>query len=372
MVMTANAPQQGPAAQGPRPAPAGPRKRRVSGCVIALVIVSALIVCVSGLLLLLGLAASGAAGDFGGEGLYRFRQVTIRSGGPKKVVVIPVEGVITMQGPYGGGTDPVELYKRRLQRAAKDDSVAAVILSINSPGGGITATDIMHKATVDFRKKTGRPVVGCMMDVAASGGYYLAAACDHVVAHPTSLTGSIGVMMPLYDVTGLMSKIGVKTRFVTSGPFKLMGSPFVDRGEEQEAADRKILQDMVDRMYSRFVQVVADGRKMDVEKVRELADGRIFTGEQAKAEGLVDAVGYFEDAVRAAEKLSGATATRIVTDRHQVTFLELLSGQARARAEPAARLRRLLSDGLGRPLYLWLAPGTSLEGLSPPVVQPEP
>ena len=133
---------------------------------------------------------------------------------------------------------------RLLQKAAKDPEVAAVIVMINSPGGGITATDLMHKATIDFKKKTRKPVVACLTDIAASGGYYLAAAADKIIAHETTLTGSIGVIIPLYDFTDLMSKLGVKQNFVTSGSLKSMGSPFTKLSDEQ----KKLFQDMVLRV----------------------------------------------------------------------------------------------------------------------------
>jgi protease-4 len=217
-----------------------------------------------------------------------------------KVAIIDVEGMIlnarSSELLFGSGENPVALFRERLDAAADDKHVRAVVLRINSPGGAVTASDIMYKEIVKFRRDTGKPVIACMMDVAASGAYYLAMGCDRVYAHPTSVTGSIGVIMNLYNAAGLFAKIGVTSNPIKSGPNKDIGNPARPMTEEE----RRLLQGIVNGFYEQFVHVVATGRNMTEEQVRPLADGRVYTGTDAKKLGLVDEVGYLEDAIQAA------------------------------------------------------------------------
>ena len=221
-----------------------------------------------------------------------------------KVAVIDVEGMIlnarTSGVLFGGGDNPVALFRERLDAAADDPRVKAVVVRINSPGGAVTASDIMYRDLCNFRKHTGKPVVACMMDVAASGGYYLAMGCDRVYAHPSTVTGSIGVIMSLYNASGLFGMLGVRSDPIKSGPNKDLGNP----GREMTPEERAILQGMVDGFYGQFVAVVAEGRHMPEDRVRALADGRVFTGTEAHKLGLVDEVGYLEDALQAAMDLA--------------------------------------------------------------------
>jgi protease-4 len=219
-----------------------------------------------------------------------------------KIALIDVEGLIAnarSSGLLGSGENPVSLFRERLDAAALDSHVKAVVLRINSPGGAVTASDIMYQEVLRFRHETGKPVVACMMDVAASGGYYVAMACDKVYAHPTTVTGSIGVIMSLFDASGLLRVAGVTSEPIKSGPNKDLGSPTRPLTEKE----REILQGMVDGFYDQFVEVVVRGRAhahLTKEQVRALADGRVYTGVQAQKLGLVDEVGYLEDALQAA------------------------------------------------------------------------
>jgi protease-4 len=183
-----------------------------------------------------------------------------------------------------------------------------VVLRINSPGGAVTASDIMYQDLINFRHDTGKPVLACMMDVAASGAYYLAMGCDEVYAHPSTVTGSIGVIMSLYNATGLFQKIGVATDPIKSGPNKDIGNP----GRPMSDEERAILQGMVNGFYDQFVHVVMQGRHLPEERVRVLADGRVYTGVEAQQLGLVDKVGYLEDAIRAAKDLAGVCDAAVV------------------------------------------------------------
>jgi protease-4 len=225
----------------------------------------------------------------------------------QRIALINLDGLIAnaREGSLlgGAGENPVAIFKERLDKAAGDTRVKAVVLRINSPGGGVTASDLMYDELRSFRERTGKPVIACMMDVAASGGYYVACAADRIVAHPTSVVGSIGVIMIAPDLTGTMQKIGVKTNVIKSGALKDAGSPF----REMNETDRAVFEGMIQRMYERFVEIVAAHRKqLPKERVRELADGRVYMGDQAAQLGLVDQVGTLHDALLAAKSAAGA------------------------------------------------------------------
>jgi protease-4 len=198
--------------------------------------------------------------------------------------------------------------REELRKAEDDDRVKALIVRINSPGGTITASDILYRELHGFKTRKKIPVVAAIMDVGASGGYYAALAADTIVAHPTTVTGSIGVIMLTVNAQGLLEKIGVAPLAIKSGPRKDAGSPF--RGLTEE--ERAIFQSVIDEMHSRFVRLIAESRKIPEERVRAFADGRIYTAEQALGLGLVDRVGYLEDVVEAARKAAGLSEARIV------------------------------------------------------------
>lgn len=229
-----------------------------------------------------------------------------------KIALIEVSGMIlnahesTLIG--GDGDNMMSTFREKLDAAADDPRVKAVVLRINSPGGAVTASDIMYHDLVRFRKETGKPVIACMMDVAASGAYYLAMGCDRVYAHPTTVTGSIGVIMSLYNATGLVSLIGVKSEAIKSGPNKDIGNPL----RPMTDSERALLQGMVDSFYDQFVKVVVAGRRMPEERVRTLADGRVYTGVEAQKLGLVDEVGYLEDALDAAKAMACLKDARVI------------------------------------------------------------
>lgn len=219
------------------------------------------------------------------------------------VGLINIEGII--MGGYGSfgifGSQPgADRIIRQLKEAQEDDTVKAVVLRINSPGGSAAASREIRDEVVKLRK-SGKKVVVSMGDVAASGGYMVACAADRIVANPSTTTGSIGVIMQLQNTQGLYDKLGIKTITIKSGPHKDMGSP--DRPLTEE--EREILQGMIDDMYDQFLDVVAEGRNMPKEEVRKIADGRVFTGRQALKLGLVDELGDFYDAVDVAKDLAG-------------------------------------------------------------------
>lgn len=213
-----------------------------------------------------------------------------------KILIISIEGMIsdsTTESFFGSSTESlVSRVKESLKLAEKDPHVRGIILKINSPGGTVTASDIIYHEIVKYRTRTGIPVLAGFMDTAASGAYYIAMGTDMVGAHPTTVTGSVGVILSGYNVKEGLDKIGVKDQSITSGANKAIGSPLTEMTPEQ----RKILQSIVDNLYGRFFDIVKRGRpNVSESRLKELCDGRIFTADQAKKEGLVDFVGYFDD-----------------------------------------------------------------------------
>ncbi len=234
--------------------------------------------------------------------------------GKDKIVLMDITGVISSEESptsFGSGRQPgmVAAIREQLDRARKDKNVRAVVIRINSPGGGVTASDMLYHEIRKFRNESGIKVIAHFTDTGASGAYYAALAADRITAQPTTITGSIGVIMLRVDATGLMEKIGVHALEIASGPEKAMGSPFRSMTPEE----KKIFQAMIDSLYGRFVSVVADERKMDPEKVRKLADGRVYTSAEAKESGLIDGIGYLDDAFSEAKTLANIGQATIVT-----------------------------------------------------------
>lgn len=272
-----------------------------------------------------------------------------------KIALIDLEGIITNEhydSLLGSRESMIVSFVEKLKKAEADEDVRAVIVRIDSPGGDATTSDILYNELKSFRERTKRPAVAAFMGLAASGGYYVASACDRVVAHPTTITGSIGVLALHVSLTGLMDKIGVKVEALKSGPRKDAGSPFRELAEE----DRKLLQGIIDQTYERFVRVVADGRRgrLTEAEVRALADGRIFTASQALDAKLVDRLGYLKDAAEEAKTLAGIKAARLVMYSRKPQKVENpYSASASAGGLPAGELeqaRRLLGFHL---YYLW-------------------
>jgi protease-4 len=204
-------------------------------------------------------------------------------------------GVVQIEGAINDSRDTIET----LKRFADSDGIKAVVLRIDSPGGAVAPTQEIYQEVGKLRQK--KPVIASLGSVAASGGYYIASACDQVVSNPGTLTGSIGVIMELGNVEELMKKIGIQGTSIKSGPNKDIGSPLRPLSPE----GKKILQELVNNVHAQFVGAVAKGRRMPEEKVKELADGRVYSGEQAKGLGLVDVLGNMEDAVDLAAKRVG-------------------------------------------------------------------
>ena len=232
------------------------------------------------------------------------REFTLEGESEPKILVVPIRGVIS-NAPKEGfiRTRPsiVQEVVSQLRRAEEDEDVKAVIIKIDSPGGSVTASDILYSEIAGFKNRTGAKVVVAMMGVAASGGYYISLPADYILAHPTTVTGSIGVIFARPKVTDLMDKIGVAVEVNKSGADKDMGSPF----RQTSAAEEKIFQDLTDRLGVRFVDLVARHRKLEPEIVAQISTARVYLANEALELGLVDEIGYLASAVRQAKKLAG-------------------------------------------------------------------
>lgn len=230
----------------------------------------------------------------------------------ERVAVIDVTGVILnakSSGLLSEGDNPVSAFREALNKAAADDNVKAIILRLNTPGGGVTASEMMYRDVLDFKKQTTKPVVVMMMDVAASGGYYLACAGDHLIAYPSTVTASIGVIFQTVSLQPALSNIGIQTEAITSGPNKAAGSPLSEMTDE----NRAVFQAMVDDFYAKFTGIVRKARpSITDEDFKMVTDGRVVSGERAYAVGLVDQLGDLDDAFAKAKELAGIKDASIV------------------------------------------------------------
>jgi protease-4 len=234
------------------------------------------------------------------------------SGNVLKVAVVDVDGLLLnmdMTGLYSLGENPVGLFREKLDAIADDPCVCAVVLRLNSPGGGVTATDIMWRDLQAFRAKTRRPVVACLMDVAAGGAYYLATASDLIVAHPTTITGGIGVILNRYNLSGAIGYFSLQALPIKSGKHVDLGNEVVS---EPSPERRQLLQAMADEFHQRFRQVVAQARPRIDASESDLFDGRVLTAQQALQHRLIDRIGYLDDAIAAARELAHVEQGRVV------------------------------------------------------------
>lgn len=276
----------------------------------------------------------------------------------EKILQLSIDGILTGEPKaefFGSGESPVARVREELERARKDDSIRGLLLRINSPGGTVSASDLLYQEILRFKQERAIPVVAQFMGIATSGGYYVAMAADHVIAQPTSVTGSIGVIFGSVNIAGLMEKIGVEDQTLVSGPFKDAGSMLRRMSE----AERAQLQSVLEDMYARFVFVVQQGRPdLGPEKIASLADGRIFSAPQALEHGLIDQIGGIEDGVEAAQRAAGLAEARVVTYHRPREYRNNLYSASLPSPhfdfDLRAALPRLPSGAF---LYLWPAVG---------------
>lgn len=270
--------------------------------------------------------------------------------GDVKVVRIPVEGIIMLGGGNMWADGNASTVLRSIRRATHDKEVKGLILEIDSGGGGITDSDIIYRALLRFKAEDpGRVIVSIFGDTAASGAYYIALASDHILAHPTTLTGSIGVILQSYNFKELAQKLGISDVTITSGANKDMLNPFKDVSPEQ----REMLQKVISAMHSRFVSLVVQHRKLPMDVVEPLADGRVFVAEEAWRHKLIDGIGYAEDAqAKIAELLNAEDGVKVYRYGEQVTLMDLLS---RPGFGLQFDLKRLLQNEADSPrlMYKW-------------------
>jgi protease-4 len=349
------------------PPPAAPPKKSRTGCLFWIVAGLAVLFFGTTVLLVIGFVGllmnqngTDVRAD-GSSGEPQLVEQTIQGHGPNKILLVPISGLITdvpRSDFFRSEPGMVASIHDMLRVARRDPQVKALLLDIDSPGGGITASDVIHHELTEFHKETGKEIVSVFDDVAASGAYYIASASQRIVAHPTAVTGSIGVIMPLFGIEELFVKIGIKARPIKSGAMKDVGSLFRDMTPEE----RQMLQIIVNDYYDRFVGIVLDGMKargvqMTREELVKYCDGSVFTGERAKQIGFVDEIGYFEDAVRAVcdRARINRNETRIVAYRHRPGLLETLLGRSSAPSAQGLTLRLggRAADETPRFLYLW-------------------
>ncbi|MBX3320060.1 MAG: signal peptide peptidase SppA [Nitrospira sp.] len=231
-----------------------------------------------------------------------------------RIALIRIEGVIVDSQATVG----------ELKKFGENPSIKAIVLRIDTPGGGVVPSQEIYDAVKRVRNKSNKAVIASMGSVAASGGYYIAAATDRIVANPGTLTGSIGVIMETANLEGLLQKIGVEGVIIKSGKYKDVGSPL----RKMSAEERGLLQAVMDDVHKQFIEAVAEGRSMELRAAQVLADGRIFTGRQAKEAKLVDELGDLEDAIQLAAEVVGIEGEpKVVEPRRRFSFRELLDSK---------------------------------------------
>ncbi len=241
-------------------------------------------------------------------------QVIEKGKSDDKVLIININGLLS-DSPKTGllSTAPslLDSVMMQLKKAEKDKKIKAVLLKINSPGGGVTVSDILYHELMAFKERTHKKIYVQMMDVAASGGLYIAMAADHIQAHPSTITGSVGVIIINADLSGTMKKVGAEVNVYKTGENKDMGSPFRQASE----SDKQVFQGLVDQMANRFYEIVQTKRKLSDSQMAVLKTARVFTGETAVQTGLIDSLGYLSDATKKACKLADSKDCKVVTYR---------------------------------------------------------
>lgn len=273
-------------------------------------------------LILMALLGAGGAETMAARGFApALQEVTVEEGasGAGQIAVIPVQGVIHTDDQTEWGTSMVDDIKNALQTALEDESVKAVVLAVNSPGGEVTAADIIYHEVLKVQKE--KPVVVAMTSLGASGAYYIACAADWIVANETTFTGSIGVIIQSLNYEGLFDKVGLNAVVFKSGKFKDMLSGSRPITPEEQA----YVEGMVMQVYDRFLGIVSRARNLPADALRDtFADGRIITGKDAREAGLVDQLGYVEDAYDKARALAGAPEAGVIRYQSGINFQRLL------------------------------------------------
>jgi len=285
----------------------------------------------------------------------------LEGSGKPKILLVDLDGLISFEDETGHldlKTKPskVAFFREALHKAETDSDLAGVIIRINSPGGTVAASDAIYHDIMSFRERKKVPVYAYIMELGASGAYYVASASDRIIASPAAITGSIGVIAMKINIEGLLSKIGVSDETYKSGRKKDFWSPFHPSTPEE----KKMLQDIIDRLYSRFVGVVYANRKklLTEKKVRTLADGRVMVAGEALDSGLIDQVAYLDETIAAMKKTLKIGQTRVITYARSGTFKSNIYSEMPAPAPQVINLISISGDALSLSpgvqfMYLW-------------------
>lgn len=286
----------------------------------------------------------------------KLREIWISGKGKNKIAVVQVNGAI-MEGARSSATmTAASDIVAQLKHIQRDKSVKGVLVLANSPGGGVTASDKIYRALKQLTDSK-KPVVVLMGDVCASGCVYMSAYASKIMAHPTTVTGSIGVIISTLNFAKMLDKIGVEGVTITSKENKALLSPYKPVNPKHKA----ILKTIVDEMFARFVDILSKGRKIKKDKLMKVADGRVFTGAAAKKLGLVDSLGYKDDALAALKKLAGVSKVKLVKFRRPMGFADIFLGYAQLpqeiKSQRSMNMEKLLSLKGPRVYYMWSAQG---------------
>jgi protease-4 len=287
----------------------------------------------------------------------QLEEQTISGEGDNKILLLDVSGMISEKeqtNALGMVTElgPIARIHEELERARRDEKVKAVLLKINSPGGTVTASDIIYHELKSFKKEKGIPIVVSLMDLATSGGYYIALAGDIITAHPTTITGSIGVLLMKFDVQGLMEKIGVEEVTIKSGDKKNTLSIF----HKLRPEDQTILQGIIDALFGRFIDTIAEAREgISRQEIEGMADGRIYSAQQALELKLVDRIGYLEDSIELAKKEAGLDRARIIVYQRPSQYKSTVYAQS-SQTAPASYFQPfpVIRNSSPQFWYLWI------------------
>ncbi|KON86743.1 hypothetical protein AF332_08005 [Sporosarcina globispora] len=294
---------------------------------------------------------------FAGSNEAFLEEVIEEGNAQKKIAVLDVNGVIQDTGDASSlFASPGYNHKGfmdNLDYVKEDSTVKAIVIKVNSPGGGVVESAEIHDKIVEIQKETKKPVYISMGSMAASGGYYISAPADKIFASPETLTGSLGVIMQGYNYAGLAEKYGVEFVTIKSGPYKDIMSPTRDMTEEE----RKILQSMIDNSYKGFVKVISEGRGLSEAQVKEIADGRIYDGRQAKELNLIDGFGYDDDVIEQLKKDHKLNGAQVVKYSENFGFGSMFSMGARKiigdDLEMAGMMKLLSQPNSPRLMYLY-------------------
>ncbi|NQU05984.1 MAG: signal peptide peptidase SppA [Calditrichaeota bacterium] len=283
------------------------------------------------MMIIIGMGASKSAGlMMGGDLSGKLTEKLVapsKTESEDKIALISIKGTIDGTGSHVIGTGMVESISKQLRMAAKDDKVKAVLIQMSSPGGGLTASDILRNEVMRVQE-AGKKVVVHVGNLAASGGLYISAPSDYIMASPTALVGSIGVIMTRFQIRELIHKLGIKYDPIKSTDMKDIGSPFRDLSPEE----RQYFSDMIQSFNDRFISIVAEGRGLEIDAVKKLANGKIYLAEQALESKLIDEIGYFDQALEKTKELAGVEDPKIVKYGKRFDDMGILSSFLNSRS----------------------------------------